>query len=320
MVLILVALATLPLPAQTIETLPTLQASADEAAKLPLSPEERSRLEEAIRSKQLTEAEKLLSAAYERHPDSPELLKTLARISFQNQNYWNAAIAYKKAEKIEPLDKASRFSLAMSYIVLDHRDWARPELQTLVEADPQNPLYRYWLGRLDYDDQRFADAIEKFEGVIAIDPSFIRAYDNLGLSLEGVGRQDQALEVFEKAIELNRKQPFPSPWPSLNLGTMLYRLGRVDEAEPHLREAVRNGPELAQAQYQLGALLENRGESDRAIEPLTRAAELDPADPKPHYVLARIYRRQGDEQKARAALERFSELEKKRNEKKKGPR
>jgi tetratricopeptide (TPR) repeat protein len=314
------ALGTASLHAQTIDTLPILQEPGGETRGLPLTPEERSQLEQAIRARQLNEAEKLLAAAYERNPDSAELLKELARVSFQNQNYWNAAIAYKKAEKIEPLDEQSRFSLAMAYIVLDRRDWAGPELQTLAAANPANPLYVYWQGRIDYDSQRFADAIAKFGRVIALDPSFVRAHDNLGLSLEALGRQDEAREAFEKAIALNGKQTFPSPWPSLNLGTMLYRLGRVDEAEPHLREAVRNGPDLAQAQYQMGALLESRGESERAIELLTRSAELDPADPKPHYALGRIYRRQGDAQKAQAALARFSELEKKRAAEKKGPR
>jgi tetratricopeptide (TPR) repeat protein len=309
-----------PLPAQTVEALPTLQEPAEPPDKLPLSPEERSRLQQAIRSKRLDEAETLLAAAYERNPQSAALLKTLARISFQNKNYWNAAIAYKKAEKIEPLDDQSRFSLAMSYVVLERRDWAQPELQTLASANPNNALYLYWLGRLDYDDQRFADAIKKFDRVIAVDPTFIRAYDNLGLSLEADGHHGEAFEAFEKAVALNAKQQFPSPWPSLNLGTMLYRLGRVEEAEPHLREAVRNGPDLAQAQYQLGALLENRGETGRAIEHLTRAAALDPGDPKPHYALGRIYRRQGEEQKARESLARFSELERTRREKKKGPR
>jgi Flp pilus assembly protein TadD len=315
----ILSLGIVSLGAQTIDALPTLQEPAKRPDKLPLSPAERRRLDQAIRSKQLNEAEKLLAEAHERNPDSAELLKTLARISFQNQNHWNAAIAYKKAEKIEPLDDASRFSLAMSYVVLDRREWARPELQTLVKGNPDHLLYLYWLGRLDYDDQRFADAIEKFERVIAADPTFIRAYDNLGLALDGVGRQREALEAFENAIERNRKQTFPSPWPSLNLGTMLYRHGRVEEAEPYLREAVSNGPDLAQAQYQLAVLLENRGEPERAIEHLTRAAELDPADPKPHYALGRIYRRQGDEQNARAALARFRELEQNRSEKKKSP-
>jgi tetratricopeptide (TPR) repeat protein len=313
----IVLLGIVSLRAQAIDALPTLQEPANRPDKLPLSPEERRRLDQALRSKQFNEAEKLLAEAHERNPDSAELLKTLARISFQNQNHWNAAIAYKKAARIEPLDEASRFSLAMAYVVLDRREWARPELQTLAKASPDQPLYLYWLGRLDYDDQRFADAIEKFERVIAVDPSFIRAYDNLGLALDGVGRQREALEAFKKAIERNRKQTFPSPWPSLNLGTMLYRHGRVEEAEPYLREAVNNGRDLAQAQYQLAVLLENRGEAERAIEHLTRAAELDPADPKPHYALGRIYRRQGDEQKARAALARFRELDKNRSEKKK---
>jgi tetratricopeptide (TPR) repeat protein len=308
------------LDAQSVEALPTLENSAAATNALPLSSEERAKFEQAIRDKQWSEAEKLLAAAYERHPDSADLLKTLARISFQNGNYWNTAIAFKKAEKIEPLDEQSRFSLAMAYIVLDHRDWARPELLSLNEANPANPLYLYWLARLDYDNQMFPGAIEKLNRVIAIDASFIRAYDNLGLSLEGAGRHDEALQAFEKAIALNEKQQFPSPWPSLNLGTMLYRLGRMEEAEQHLREAVGKDPSLAQAQYQLGSLLEAQGAIEQGLQHLSRAAELDPTDPKPYYALGRLYRRQGDEDKARAALSRFSELETKRKQEKKGPR
>jgi tetratricopeptide (TPR) repeat protein len=308
-----------PAAAQSVATLPTVENPAVGARALPLSSGERAQFEQAIRNKQWSEAEKLLAEAYERHPDSAELLKTLAKISFQNENYWNAAIAYKKAEKIEPLDEQSRFSLAMAYIVLDHRDWAEPELRSLAEASPGNPLYLYWLARLDYDNQLFPDAIAKLKRVIAIDASFLRAYDNLGLSLEGAGRRDEALQAFEKAIELNQAQQLPSPWPSLNLGTMLYRLGRTDEAEKHLREAVRIDPDLAQAQYQLGSLLEARGALEQGLAHLSRAAELDPSDPKPHYALGRLYRRTGDDERARAALRRFSELEKKRKEKK-GPR
>jgi tetratricopeptide (TPR) repeat protein len=309
-----------PAVAQSVETLPTVENSAVMSAALPLSSGERARFEQAIRTKQWSEAEEVLATAYERHPDSAELLKTLAKISFQNENYWNTAIAYKKAEKIGPLDEQSRFSLAMAYIVLDHRDWAQPELRSLAEASPGNPLYLYWLARLDYDGQLFPDAIEKLNRVIAIDASFLRAYDNLGLSLEGAGRHDEALQAFGKAIELNQKQPFPSPWPSLNLGTMLYRLGRTEEAELHLRDAVRLDPTLAQSQYQLGSLLETRGELKQGLAHLSRAAELDPADPKPHYALGRLYRRQGDEERALAALRRFSELEEKRKQEKKGPR
>ncbi len=308
-----------PASAQRVAALPTVPHSTAGHATLPLSPEERARFEEAIRNKLWSEAEQVLAAAYKRHPESADLLKTLAKISFQNENYWNTAIAYKKAEKIEPLDDQSRFSLAMAYVVLDHRDWAQPELERLAESNPDDPLYLYWLARIDYDNQMFPDAIEKFNRVIAIDASFLRAYDNLGLSLEGAGRHDEAQAAFEKAIELSRQQTPPSAWPYLNLGTMLYRLGRMDEAEPHLREAVRIDPQLAPAQYQLGSLLESQGSIEEAVTHIARAAELDPEDPKPHYALGRIYRRQGDTQKARASLERFSELEKKRKQDERGP-
>ena len=138
----------------------------------------------------------------------------------------NAAIALKKAEALAPLDERSRFTLVMAYVVLGHRDWARPELATLVATAPRNPLYVYWTGRLDYDDGQYQAAIRGFERTLELDPRFAKAHDNLGLCHEALGQHDEAIRSYQEAIRLNREQAAPSPWPPLNLGLLLTRLDR----------------------------------------------------------------------------------------------
>lgn len=67
-----------------------------------------------------------------------------------------------------------------------------------------------------------------------------------------------------------------SAWPSLNLGTLLVKVNRLQEAEPLVRESLQFDPNFAEAHYQLGVLLEKQDKPGRAVEELKQAAVLDP--------------------------------------------
>jgi tetratricopeptide (TPR) repeat protein len=283
-------------------------------ASAPLSPQRRAAVEQALAARQFERAEALLNEAVTANPTSQELLKLLAGVCFLGGKYWNAVRAFQRAGELGPLDASSRFTLAMAYVAVKRRDRARAELELLRQAHPQNPLYLYWLARLDYDDQQFEVAAAGFRRVVELRPDFVRAHDNLGLCLEALGRFDEAIASYQQAVRLNRERSSPSPWPALNLGTLLLKLGRITEAEPYLREAVQLGPGLAPARLRLGTLLEKRGAIEEAVEQLRRAAELDPRSPEPHYALARLYRRQGDTAAAAAALAEFERLRKTRRD------
>jgi tetratricopeptide (TPR) repeat protein len=235
-------------------------------------------------------------------------LKVLGRVFLIDRKPLNAAVALKKAEAIAPLDSESRFTLALAYISLKRGDWARPELERLTAADPENATYQYWLGRLDYDAGQYAAAIRRYERVIAKDPSFVRAYDNLGLCYDALNQSDQAAVQYRKAVELNRRAATPEAWPALNLGKLLRTRGDEDEAEALFREALKYNPRFPQAHYQLGVALENRGRIDDASAELLKAAELDPDYADPHYALMRIYQRQGRTADAERALATFKRL------------
>lgn len=262
------------------------------------------------------QAEALLLEEVKLNPGSPELLRLLGGVRFMHHEYLGAAIAFKKAEALAPLDERSRFTLAMSYVVLGHRDWARPELQKLVQSAPRNALYRYWTARLDYDDNRYAAAIESLSQAVALDPRMVKAHDSLGLCYEALGRQDDALRSYQEAVRLNREASPVSPWPPLNLGLLLTRLDRLDEAEPLFRESVRIDPRFPRGHYQLGTALEKKGRAEEAVKELEEAARLDASYAEPHYALARLYRRNGNADKADRALERFLELKKQKKEEK----
>ena len=277
------------------------------AAAGDLTPTQSSQLASSLAAHDYTAAETLLLAEINRDPSSPHAARLLALIGhvyFLNADYLNAAIAWKKSEKIAPLDPSAEFSLAMVYIRLHHPEWARPLLDRLNRNHPDDALYPYWLGRLDYDAQHFDSAIAHFTRAIALRPDMARAYDNLGLCYFSQNKNPLAIENYRKAIDLDPT----SAWPHLNLAIALHFLNHLDDAKAELQEALRLDPNLAQAHYELGLVLEAQQHFDPAITALSDAASLDPNYPEPHVALARIYRRQGRKDLAQQQVQLFQQL------------
>jgi len=300
------------IPAPQQEESP-IRVAPSETSDLPLDPVHRREFEKAMRERDYKRAETILVKEAEGDPKSSRAAKLLTKaggIFFLDGQYLNAAIAYKKADTIAPLDERGRFTMAMSYVKLNRRDWAKPELEKLSSLDPKNALYLYWLARLDYDAQRYNAAIAGFQKVIELDPRMMRAYDNLGLCYDYLGKYDDAIASYSRAVELNREQAQPSPWPHVNMAISLMAVNRLTEDENHLRMAIAYDARLPQAHYQLGQALEKQAKYEDAIESLNRAAALDPAYPEPHYALSRIYQRQGKSEEAKKSVERFQQLKK----------
>jgi tetratricopeptide (TPR) repeat protein len=199
----------------------------------------------------------------------------------------------------------------MAFIGIGKPAWARPELERLAAAVPDNPVYPYWLARVDYDEHKYDASIARLRAVTKAVPQFARAWDNLGLSLEATGKLDEAVAVYRQAVELNREQKTHSPWPPLNLATLLTKMGDVAGAEPLLREAILYEPGLGEAHYRLGVNLKKQNRGRDAVSELKKATELDPNATEPLYALGQLYREQGDEAAATQAFEKFRELKKK---------
>jgi tetratricopeptide (TPR) repeat protein len=286
---------------------PEFPSIPEELKQAPLSHESRERVTKALALKDYPAAEAVLVKAIDADPKSADLLTLAAQVFFLDNHPMNTAISLKRAEKLRSLAEAERFLLAMAYLGIGHGSWARPELEKL----PKRPRYEYWLSRIDYDEHHYARAVERLRGVTAVEPSFMRAWDNLGLSLEGAGQLDEAAASYHEAIRLNREQNLRSPWPPLNLATLLTRTGELKEAEDLIREALKYDDASAEAHYRLGVNLTKQNRLEPAIDELRLATRLDPGATGPLYALGELLHRRGDEAAANEVFNRFKELKKK---------
>jgi tetratricopeptide (TPR) repeat protein len=110
---------------------------------------------------------------------------------------------------------------------------------------------------------------------------------------------DSDSESFDQAAEAYRKAVEAAPdWVEarINLGTALYQLGRMRDAQDQFSIAVEFEPENALAEFNLGCVLEQLGITAEAILHLSRAVELAPTLADAHLNLALAYEKSGQGQ------------------------
>ena len=130
-------------------------------------------------------------------------------------------------------------------------------------------------------------------------------YNQLGLAHVGVGRIDEGIRWFGRALD---ERP-DNPAAHYNLGTWLLERGRHDRALRHLQAAERLEPAFeASCKLRLGAWWASQGDLEQAEALLERSRELDPTDPEVHYDLGLVHRLAGRPAAAEAAYGRALEL------------
>ena len=115
------------------------------------------------------------------------------------------------------------------------------------------------------------------------------AHNDLGYVLAAQGRTAEAIEHYQKALEINPH----SAEAHLNWGILLARQGRTAEAIEHYQKALEIDPDYADADNNLGTVFLNQGRLDEAAEYCHRALEANPSFAEAHNNLGILLAKQG---------------------------
>jgi tetratricopeptide (TPR) repeat protein len=132
-------------------------------------------------------------------------------------------------------------------------------------------------GQVELAQAEFQKAVE-----LSNEPSPL-AYNNLGAAMDQLGRPEEAVGYFERALEI--KPDYLEA--RRNLVSVLLRMKRADLAYEHQLEIVRLDPRDAVARFNLGINLLLQSRLDDAIGRFSEAVELDPSYYNAQYHLAR---------------------------------
>jgi tetratricopeptide (TPR) repeat protein len=231
--------------------------------------------------------------SYRQNHQSEDAVYLLAYVRFRQNQPKESLRLFTDAAKLKHPTADDLKIVGLNYVLLsDYNDAAR-YLEESLAMDPGNIEARYHLGRVRYQQNRFDLAIVAFQEVIRRDPRNIKAQDNLGLSLEAKNEVDAAIAAYRESIKLDENSPVHNEQPYLNLGALLAKSGRPEEAVSWLVRAAAIVPDSGKIHYQLSKAYFDLNRFEDARREAEKAVSLDPGQSSNHYLLGRIYQRSG---------------------------
>ena len=127
----------------------------------------------------------------------------------------------------------------------------------------------------DGDPAQWEDAIDAYRRVVSIDPTYAAAWNNLGLLLHRMGRYDEAGTAYHSALDQDPR----CCEAAYNLGSLHEDRGQVEDAIVDYRKALELSPDYADAHFNLAGALARNGRDGEAIKHWQRYLELDSGSP-----------------------------------------
>lgn len=162
--------------------------------------------------------------------------------------------------------------------------------QKVLAADPSCADALHYFGLLEAKLRRKESALDYLLRATALAPQRPEFYNNFGTVLADFGRHEDALELFDEAVRLrpHYAEAFE------NRGRALQTLGRAAEAAESWKQSVALRPTNADAHGGLGFSLLRAGNAAAAVEHLREALRLHPQWVEGYLPLGTAYREHGD--------------------------
>ena len=198
--------------------------------------------------------------------------------------------------------------LGFNLTMLGKYDGAQLEMEQVVRLKPDSAQIHYFLGRIHYTRNAIPLAKKQFEEAIRLDPSYMKAYDNLALTIEGMGNDRQSLANYERTIELMELQGLKSEWPCINVCAMYNRLNKPEQALEYCQNATELNPKSAPAFFETARAHMAKENWEGAAKVLQSTIEINPRHPKFHCVLSTVYRKIGERAESEREMATFRKL------------
>ena len=213
----------------------------------------------------------------------------------------NAEKAEKKKNQTEAAEK-----MAFAFMKEGRPSRAIQELIRAEKIDPESHQVKYSLGLAYWSRKEVGLAEVKFKEALILMPDFAAASNSLGALYLSQKRYQDAIEPLKKAAT-NMLYSTPEMAKN-NLGWAYFKLGRIEEAEVQLQDAIDFAPNFQTPHRNLGILKQDQEQYPEAMVHLTRALELFPDDPQSTLSMGICQFKTGDREGAKKSFQRAWEL------------
>lgn len=152
------------------------------------------------------------------------------------------------------------------------------DLLAAEEKDPMLPQTQNALGLVYHSLGRADDALSHYKRAIDLKPDFSEALNNMGTLLTDMGRYDEAVAAHKKALT---DIMYGTPWLAEgNMAWALYKSGDVAGARKHLRNALATNPKFCRGYEWLAHIDLEQNAADDTVQSCMRFERYCAADPE----------------------------------------
>ena len=242
------------------------------------------------------------------HNSSAKAHYDLGYVYFRTHQVGGAVRELSKSLQLNGKDPEAHKILGLVCTFVGRYDLAETELQAAAELQPDSAEIHYFLGRIYYTRQVFPMALKEFETAIQLNPLYMKAYGNLGLVMEVLGKDDAAVENYTTAARISDAQHLNSPWPFEYLSAHYNRDRQPDLAIQFAQKALLVDTKCDLAYYDLAKAFEAQKDWQKALDAVQKAITINASTPEYFYLLSNALRRLGKIQESDAALKRFQQI------------
>ncbi len=265
-------------------------------------------------------AKKLLLCALELYPDHKEYQEMMVTILMNRGEYEAALPLFEKMG-----DKPNQ---ALAESCLGHDDKALALIREVLAKDKEKWSHRIIYGIILGNADQKEDALKVFQKIISDDAPLetqARAFYEAARLLRDMNRPEEGLEYIEKAIQVapvenlnfevekalltektgDFQKAFQlyhnlffsfgrDPLVYFNLGNVLRRLNKIEDAESSYQWAIKINPDFAEAHHNLADLYDCEGIKQKALHHYHEALRIDPQFVPSLYNLAVFLEKMGE--------------------------
>lgn len=228
-----------------------------------------------ITEKQYAHASGRVQQGLERSPNSAALWTLRGKLYFAQQDLGQAEGALLKATELDAKFEPAQLLLAQLYFTSNRQEQAIARLAHYVGGNPSVTGLMV-LASLNERLQRFAAAADAYSRLIASNPNFSPALNNLAfLEAEYLGNLDAAADLSKRARDINPGEPHIAD----TLGWISLKRGDYAAALHSLQESAGKLPEQPDIQFHLGLAYYMLGQDELARLAFERALNAKQAFP-----------------------------------------
>jgi tetratricopeptide (TPR) repeat protein len=196
----------------------------------------------------------------------------LSSIFLQDENFTEAVTILERAQAVLPEDFRVNFFLGVAFSRLGRDEEAVAALERARTINPRDINALTQLAIAYEALERYEETDRVYEEALQIDPENHLVLNNYAYSLaERNTRIERAYEMSRRAVDAQEENASYLD----TLGWVLFRLGRYEEAEQYVRQAIALGDGGSVLFEHLGDIYSMMGQRDRALENWGIALEKD---------------------------------------------